>query len=263
VKQAWLTTSWDDGHPHDFRVAELLTKYGLTGTFYIPKICDQGTMSPAHVRDLASSFEIGAHTLNHVFLTEVDDDTAEQEIAGSRKWVEDTTGKQCTMFCPPAGKYHPRHLRMIAAAGFIGFRSVEFLSLDPPRRQRADGLLEMPTTLQARHHSELAYLKNFAKRRAARNLWLYLLHAQSPLWPDKARSLLETTLRKGGVFHLWGHSWEIHQQHQWDRLEYVLKMMGEVTEEAPCLSNGELCRRALTPNSTTPRASVASATNAC
>ena len=29
---AFLTTSWDDGHPHDFRVAELLTKYGLAGT---------------------------------------------------------------------------------------------------------------------------------------------------------------------------------------------------------------------------------------
>ena len=30
---AYITTSWDDGHPLDFRVAELLAKYGLPGTF--------------------------------------------------------------------------------------------------------------------------------------------------------------------------------------------------------------------------------------
>ena len=31
-----ITTSWDDGHPLDLRVAELLAKYGLQGTFYVP-----------------------------------------------------------------------------------------------------------------------------------------------------------------------------------------------------------------------------------
>jgi hypothetical protein len=30
---AYITTSWDDGHPLDLRVAELLAKYGLKDTF--------------------------------------------------------------------------------------------------------------------------------------------------------------------------------------------------------------------------------------
>ena len=32
-----ITTSWDDGHPLDFKLAELLNKYNLKGTFYIPR----------------------------------------------------------------------------------------------------------------------------------------------------------------------------------------------------------------------------------
>jgi ABC-type uncharacterized transport system YnjBCD substrate-binding protein len=29
--------------------------------------------------------------------------------------------------------------------------------------------------------------------------------------------------REGGVFHLWGHSWEIDRYKDWDRLEKVLR----------------------------------------
>ena len=30
-------------------------------------------------------------------------------------------------------------------------------------------------------------------------------------------------LKSGGVFHLWGHSWEIDQHKDWQRLEHVLQ----------------------------------------
>ena len=62
----YITTSWDDGHPLDLRVAELLTKHRIGGTFYIPRIAEKETMSAAHIRQLSLAFEIGAHTLHHV-----------------------------------------------------------------------------------------------------------------------------------------------------------------------------------------------------
>ncbi len=238
-----ITTSWDDGHPHDFRIAELLSKYKLTGTFYIPRNAPTGVMSPAHVRDLASSFEIGAHTLDHVFLPDVPDIRADEQIAGSKKWVEDVTGKPCPLFCPPAGKLHHHHIRLIRIAGFLGLRTVEFMSLDPPRS--IAGMLIMPTTLQACPHGAGVYLRNFAKRFALRNLWLWITTARSTAWANNVRDLLAATLRRGGVFHLWGHSWEITEHAQWDRLEYAFKLMSEVLDQAPCLTNGEICRRAL------------------
>ena len=54
-----ITTSWDDGHQLDLRVAELLTKYRLHGTFYIPKAAENGTMKTAQIRELSRAFEIG------------------------------------------------------------------------------------------------------------------------------------------------------------------------------------------------------------
>src|SRR5436853_5127201 len=86
-----ITTSWDDGHPSDFRVADLLTKYGLRGTFYVPRTAETATMSAAQVRDLAGTFEVGGHTVRHVVLTEATDERAGQEIAESKSWLEDAT----------------------------------------------------------------------------------------------------------------------------------------------------------------------------
>jgi len=35
MKAVYITTSWDDGHVLDMRLASLLTHYGFKGTFYI------------------------------------------------------------------------------------------------------------------------------------------------------------------------------------------------------------------------------------
>src|SRR5688500_11915407 len=35
-KAAIVTTSWDDGHPLDIRLAEMLARHGVAGTFYVP-----------------------------------------------------------------------------------------------------------------------------------------------------------------------------------------------------------------------------------
>jgi peptidoglycan/xylan/chitin deacetylase (PgdA/CDA1 family) len=232
-----LTTSWDDGHPLDFRVADLLSKYGLTGTFYIPRRCQTPTMSENEVRELSRYFEIGAHTMNHVFLNSCGDDTGRQEICDSKAWVETLTGKPCTMFCPPGGKFNDRRLTQIASAGFTAVRTVEMMSLAHPTMH--DGLLLMPTTLQAHPHSAAAYIRNILKRRG-RNLWLYITNGRSPDWASLAQSLLQTALSRGGVFHLWGHSWELEQTQQWTRLEDVLKMMSDIRKSAPCLTNSQI-----------------------
>ena len=36
MRKAIVTTSWDDGHPLDLRVVDLLARYGIKGTFYVP-----------------------------------------------------------------------------------------------------------------------------------------------------------------------------------------------------------------------------------
>jgi hypothetical protein len=235
-----ITTSWDDGHPLDFRVAALLAKYGLRGTFYVPSSAKTGTMRDVQVRELSCSFEIGAHTVHHVDLTTVTPRQARQEIFDSKSWLEDCTGLPCSMFCPPLGRYSLRHLELVREAGFLGMRSVELLSLDYPRPK--GGLLLLPTTIQAHPHSLAAYSRNMMKRWAWRNLCLYVCRGRSTDWPKLVRSLFAHALRCGGVFHLWGHSWELEEAGQWQRLEEVLRFLSQFTIQAPARSNSEVCR---------------------
>lgn len=238
-----MTTSWDDGHPCDMRVADLLEKHRIAGTFYVPRRAETETMTAASLRRLSCRFEIGAHTLDHVLLTKIPVETAWQEVSGSKSWIEDQTGTACRMFCPPRGRFDRRHVAMARQAGFIGLRSIELASLDLPSPN--DGLVIMPTTLQAFPHSAGAYLRNTCKRGSARNLLGYLLHGRASDWAGTARKFLERFAARGGVFHLWGHSWEIEQANQWQRLDEVLGMMSTYAARARCLANGRICITAL------------------
>src|SRR4051812_22154360 len=117
-----ITTSWDDGFPLDMRLAEMLDRHHLPATFYIPRRCPpRATLDPRQIRELSNRFEIGAHTINHTFLTETPNDIAKREIIDSKRWVEDTTGRVCRMFCPPAGKFAAIHAQWMNEAGYLGF----------------------------------------------------------------------------------------------------------------------------------------------
>jgi hypothetical protein len=130
---------------------------------------------------------------------------------------------------------------LIQRAGYLGLRSAEWFSLDLPRRHTE--LLVMPTTLQAYPHDLLSLAQNVMKRTAFGNLWRFIIHGRSTDWEQLAQCLLSHALSSGGVFHLWGHSWEIQEAGQWNRLERVLQLMGQFTKQAPALTNGQICQR--------------------
>ena len=67
TKPGVVTTSWDDGHPLDLRVAELLCSYGVKGTFYVPIAYTKvPRMSREEIRELRRmGMEIGSHTRTH------------------------------------------------------------------------------------------------------------------------------------------------------------------------------------------------------
>lgn len=240
IQPAVLTTSWDDGHPLDQHIAELLAKYDLTGTFYIPLENSRPVMAEAQIRQLSEAFEVGAHTIHHAVLTEVADGAAEREIRESKKRLEDITGRHCVAFCFPKGRFRCSHLAMVRRAGFRCARTVELLSTQFPSR-RAD-ICVLPTTVQARCQDWTVYVKNCAKRFATPNLVNFIFHARSRNWLATAQAMLHVVVRHGGVFHLWGHSWEIEEQQQWTQLEAILRELRELRAIAPCMSNSWLAR---------------------
>ena len=241
-----ITSSWDDGHLTDLRLADRLETYRIPATFYIPqadRLLDQPVLSPAQLRQLADrGFEIAAHTMNHTVLTTVADDHAQTEIADSRKYIADATGRDCAMFCPPQGRFTAAHVEMIRDAGFSAFRTVEMWSTDQPRPNGQD-LSEMPTTLQAQPQPTMSIARNLLKRRAWANARLYLRLGRPAAsdWTAQAEALLDHVLATGGVLHLWGHSWELEAFDQWDRLESVLAKLRDAADRATLATNGQVC----------------------
>ncbi|MDD5369030.1 MAG: polysaccharide deacetylase family protein [Anaerolineaceae bacterium] len=238
--RAIITTSWDDGHLLDFKIADLLSKYELKGTFYIPSRINKSSLTKSQIRELAASFEIGAHTVNHVILTKLSNQDAKIEIEKSKINLEDIIGKSCNTFCFPSGKYGNRHVKMVQQAGFNGARTVELLSYRHP--QKAQGIWLMPTTLQVFPHKPIDYLKNIAKRLSAENMSHYI-KCYSPSWISIASSLIKETITQQGVFHLWGHSWEVQQENYWRNLEEVFSILHQFNDQALYLDNSEVCSR--------------------
>lgn len=239
--KAFVTTSWDDGHPLDGRLAELLARYRMPATFYIPRYCEgRAVMLPDQIRQLAERFEAGAHTLSHRHLTSLADGEAAAEIADSRHYLEDLTGRPCVVFAPPAGRFGPQHLRMASEAGLRGFRTTELLNSGPPRWQH--GLAVLPTTLQVYAHPVASYCRNAFKRMRPALLLNLLRHASSGSLTETFTSLLSHTIARGGVLHLWGHSWEIEEHGAWAALQFMLARIDERRESLVLGPNSALCR---------------------
>jgi peptidoglycan/xylan/chitin deacetylase (PgdA/CDA1 family) len=236
---ALITTSWDDGHPLDMRLAERLAHYGIPATFYIPFSSERPVLEHARIRELAAQFEIGAHTISHADLRTLSPGQARQEIVDSKRYIEDITGASCRVFAPPGGKYERRHVTMVRKAGFAGMRTVELMSLRQPARMK--GLAVLPTTLQFYPHSPAAYLRNAARRFRPGNWITSLTHAHGRPFEQAAGALSSKAEADGGVFHLWGHSWELEEKGLWSALEATLRLLHARAGNFRLVSNGGLC----------------------
>ncbi len=239
AEPALITTSWDDAHPLDVKLAGYLRRQGIHATFYAPRRSDQANLSPDAIRELSSDFEIGAHTMSHVDLLTVGRGRQAAEIKDSKKWVEDITSKPCTMFCPPFGRYDEVIVDIVRNAGYVGFRTVESMSISFPRL--ASSVYVFPTSIQLCNHGALGYLKNSAKRSSLTNLINYARYGFGRPLREAAMLLLKAIQTRGGCFHLWGHSWEIEQQGLWGTLDEVLSVIASLALTIPAVSNTEAC----------------------
>lgn len=217
----YITTSWDDGHVLDFKLADLLNKYNLPGTFYIPKSnAEHEVMTPQQVAELAKGFEIGGHTLSHIRLHTTDNQTLEYEIAGSYNWLSDLLGDAPVSFCFPGGVFHNEAVAVVYKSGYKVARTTELLSTKTQLHNRLT-----PTTLQVYEHTAFTYTKHLVKRGRLTNLIQWLNNASLQKLPSLTETYLNRVEKYGGCFHLWGHSWEIEELSLWGKLEELFRIM--------------------------------------
>jgi peptidoglycan-N-acetylglucosamine deacetylase len=212
----FVTISVDDGDPRDFRTAELLHRYGLAATFYIPaKNPERPVMAESQIRELAGSFEIGAHTVNHLPLKSMPEAQAWEEIFGSKRWLEDTIGKQAISFCYPRGKFNSTTPGLIQKAGFLGGRTCLYHLHTFPENPFLWGV-----STHAYYHSKAIQLRHAALEGNVRGMVNFLsTYRAATDWQRHFAYALDHVEKNGGIAHLYFHSWEIDELKQWEHLE--------------------------------------------
>lgn len=210
-------TSWDDGHPSDYRLAELLSKFHLKSTFFIPINNREGrpVLSNAAMRDLDREFEIASHTLDHFNLTKLLQNECRQQIVDGKTELEHILGHSVNGFCYPRGKWNSLTRQNVIEAGFTYARTTENLWLS----DLVDNFL-IPTTIQFFPHKKKTIIKNYIRygNYGLRFKCLAkILNATS--WFDSLLALIDEGTGNNSIVHVWGHSWEIEENSLWKQLE--------------------------------------------
>lgn len=230
-KNLVVTTSWDDGSVSDIKLSNLLEKYSLKATFYITKsyLYLERPLTSREIIELGKKHEIGAHTLTHPDLDKISTKHANDEILGSKEYIENLLGRDVKMFCYPRGRYNNEIIRIVKKAGFIGARTCNHGDFDMPKDP-----YKWQITLHASNGSPRLTFKiwriNHLSIRSLRD------------WEVRAMELFDLGFKKGGVYHLWGHASEIEKKDEWDKLERVFKYISN-REGVKYMTNGVALER--------------------
>ena len=213
-----LTLSYDDGVESDFRLADLMRKYGVKGTFNInsgiKRIVEDTPLTQADlekpncrmnrshflefVKKNSDIAEIAAHGLTHASLPLMEQSVAAWEVLSDRKNLEDMLGVPCRGFAYAYGTYDDASVEALRVSGFRYARTTkttkDFSIPADPRRWQAT----------CKHTSPM--LMELAER---------FLNANE-----------ENEKQIPYFFSVWGHSYEFNLADNWDVMEALLKTVG-------------------------------------
>jgi peptidoglycan-N-acetylglucosamine deacetylase len=216
-----VTTSWDSGSPHDLVVASMLAARKLGGTFYVPvkghhKSCRMD-LDSLHMLD-EQKFEVGALGVAHQDLCSCDSKQLVLEIEQCKARLEDDLGKQVSMFAYPQGRTNRRVIACLKGAGYRGARTTALLGcglrFDPFR---------LPISLRVYPYLRPDYFRTLAKTLDLRRAWMYAAkYHRASNWIELAKLIFDSVHRRGGIWHLYGHSRDIEELRLWEGLREVL-----------------------------------------
>jgi peptidoglycan/xylan/chitin deacetylase (PgdA/CDA1 family) len=193
-----VVTSWDDGAANDLRCAELLEKHGFRGTFFLMKNQAERTEFVSALE--RRGMEIGSHTVNHPHGWMIAPEQWAAECLQMRLRLEAALGHPVISFAYPYG-----YVRADDARGDYVLRGV-----------RAAGYLSGRTTRNG-NGSVTGYAEPLALVTDA--------HFLAP--PERlAKAWERAAAQPGGVFYLWGHSYEVASATDWEKFDALLARYG-------------------------------------
>ena len=222
-KSKAFTLSYDDGVRQDRRLAELLRKYNVKGTFNIgygvlghkeiariPGLpeTDVSRLEIEEVSEVYEGQEIAGHGLYHSALDTIGTPLAMYEVCEDKRKLEEITGKPLKMFAYPFGTYNDDVINILRLAGYQGARTVistrdfkipeNFLTWDPTCHHDDEKLMELADK----------FLNGFAF---------------GPM-----------------LFYVWGHAYEFDGRQNWDKMEAFLQYISGHEDTVWYATNGEI-----------------------
>lgn len=226
-KKKAFTLSYDDGITQDGRLIELFDRYKVKGTFNLnPGLFGKtgtvaaGKKEAAHdkfgkdeIKRVYAGHETAGHGNVHCCMAGMDAARCVEEIAASRKGLEEIYHRPVTGFAYAFGAYDETVLKTLAACGISYARTIESTKrFDIPE----DFLKWHPTC----HHGD-PDLEALADE----------------FLSDAVYFNLKTAAK---LFYVWGHSYEFDQDENWDMMErFLAKMAGHA--DVWYATNGEIC----------------------
>lgn len=117
-----VCVTFDDGCETDLLfAAPALEEAGFTATFYVTvgHLNRRGYMSEPQLRELSDAgFDVGSHSMTHVYLHDLDDRRVREEVAGSKERLEQLTGRRVAHFSCPGGRWDARVANFAREAGY-------------------------------------------------------------------------------------------------------------------------------------------------
>ncbi len=130
VEEAWyegatlpskpVVLSFDDGYRPQFTFAlPQLRKHGWAGVLNLK--AEGSDLYESNVKAMiGAGWELAAHTIHHLDLTELGSEQLEEEVAGSRRLLQDEFGVPVKNFCYPAGRFDETVIAAVEKAGYVG-----------------------------------------------------------------------------------------------------------------------------------------------
>lgn len=191
---------WDDGVTADVRLTEILRRHGAKATFnlnaglheterklavWVYRNTEVGRLGLNEMKAVYDGFTIANHSLTHPSLAKIPIDAARRDISEGRERLQQLFEQPVPGFAYPNGSYDDRVMAAVREAGHMYARTTGSADLPFP-----------PKNPMAFHPSCHFLVPDFWARY------------------EKARA--------GGVFYLWGHSYELISETMWTAFDEMI-----------------------------------------
>lgn len=221
-----FTLSSDDGVTQDGRLAELMRKYRLKGTFHLnsglmgdrdwliqPGIdASHYKYSRDEILEIYDGFEIAVHTMTHPDLTKIPSAMAAWEISENKKDLESLAGYPIQGMSYPFGTYNDAVEETARICGILYSRTVAVTS-------------------------DFSMPENFME-------WHPTCHYCAEERMELAEKFLEENPEQKylspSLFYVWGHAYQLDAYEDWEGIEeFFMKIANH--EDVWYASNIEIC----------------------